>query len=149
MVPEANPDNIDEIMAKIGFISLLKLANGQMDSEEIARLTSDAVASYQPSKSNNSSLEDQTRVNTTEDTRFDPDVAVGREAKSDITLDEVIAKAGVAFLFELAVTSLSKEEMEQLFSIAMAGCNRTQQSKTSPQYQFNPNKRNQEGEHPN
>jgi hypothetical protein len=67
---------------------------------------------------------------------------------SSNTLEEIIAKAGVASLFELAAT-LSQEEMEKLFSIAMAGYNQSQQSKISSQDQSNPNKRNQEGEHPN
>jgi hypothetical protein len=58
---------------------------------------------------------------------------------------EAINKDEIVSLFEMATSNLSKEEMVQLFSRAMAGYN---QIKPPPQEEFNPNKRNQDGDHP-
>jgi hypothetical protein len=64
MVPDANPDpdNKDEIVAIIGFTSLLKMANGQMDSDEISKLTLKVVAVYKTSKSTSTIAEKQSSL---------------------------------------------------------------------------------------
>ena len=66
----------------------------------------------------------------------------------DSTIEDIVAKAGASSLFELAAT-FSEEKMKKIFSIAMAGYHKSQQSNLSTQDQSNPNKRNKEGEHPN
>ena len=61
------------------------------------------------------------------DTDADAGAGASSSANRDSAIEDIITKAGVSSLFELAAT-LSEEEMKKIFSIAMAGYHKSQQS---------------------
>ena len=135
-------------------VSLFEMATSNLSKDEMIQLFSRVLAGYNKPQKANPLPQDQSNPNKRNQDGEHPDSMQVEEtppkesiepASNRITIEEIIAKAGASCLFELSATP-SQEDMEKLFSIAMAGYNQSQQPKISPQDQSNPNKRNQDGE---